>query len=226
MSDVSTVHAIRRYPVKAMGGEPLDSVWLDDRGLVGDRWYAVVDADGRLAAGKDSDRFRRRDTVFDYRARTADDGTVSVTDGSQTWTVGDPELDAQLSAVMDAAVSVRAEHDVPHQDRGQVSIIGTATLRWCAQRWGGAADARRLRTNLVIDTDEPFHEESWIGHTVPLGSAQLTVVQRNRRCRVIDVAQDGVRPEARWLRPATAERDMSLAVYATVTQPGLITVGH
>ncbi len=58
---------IRRYPVKSMGGESMRSVDLDTRGLVGDRWFSVVDADGKLASGKNSRRFRRYDAVFEYR---------------------------------------------------------------------------------------------------------------------------------------------------------------
>ena len=71
-----TVAAIRRYPVKSMGGESLDLVELDARGLVGDRRYAVVDGDGKLSSGKDSRRFRRRDEVFSYAAGTSADGWV------------------------------------------------------------------------------------------------------------------------------------------------------
>ena len=55
------VVALRRYPVKAMGGESLGLAQVDERGLVGDRWFAVVDADGRFATGKSSRRFRRHD---------------------------------------------------------------------------------------------------------------------------------------------------------------------
>ena len=43
------VVALRRYPVKSMGGEPLHVAELDRRGLVGDRGYAVVaHPDGRV----------------------------------------------------------------------------------------------------------------------------------------------------------------------------------
>ena len=73
-----TVAAIRRYPVKSMGGESLEHVELDARGLVGDRRYAVVDGDGKLSSGKDSRRFRRRDQVFSYAAGTSPDGRVEV----------------------------------------------------------------------------------------------------------------------------------------------------
>ena len=71
------VTALRRYPVKAMGGESLPRATLDARGLTGDRWYAVVDGDGRFATAKDSRRFRRRDEVFAYAATTGADGTVA-----------------------------------------------------------------------------------------------------------------------------------------------------
>ena len=74
MAQVPAVHEIRRYPVKSMAGESLDEVDLEPRGVVGDRWYAVVDGDGKLASGKHSHRFRRRDAVFDFAARTTSDG--------------------------------------------------------------------------------------------------------------------------------------------------------
>jgi uncharacterized protein YcbX len=57
---VAVLREIRRYPVKAMGGESLDSVQVEARGVLGDRRYAVVDGDGKLASGKHSRRFRRR----------------------------------------------------------------------------------------------------------------------------------------------------------------------
>src|SRR3954470_1555874 len=41
----ATVAAIYRYPVKAMGGEPLDEAELGWFGLPGDRRYAFVQSD-------------------------------------------------------------------------------------------------------------------------------------------------------------------------------------
>ena len=60
---------------------------------------------------------------------------------------------------MGAPVRITAEAGVPHQDLGSVSIVSTATLQWCADRWGGSPDPRRLRVNIVVDSDEPFVEE-------------------------------------------------------------------
>ena len=70
----ATLQEIRRYPVKAMGGESLPWAVVEARGLVGDRAYAVVDADGKLATGKHSRRFRRRDEVFEFASRTTPEG--------------------------------------------------------------------------------------------------------------------------------------------------------
>lgn len=218
--------SLRRYPIKSMGGEPLTSVDLDRRGLIGDRWFAVVDEDGRLASGKTTRRFRRRDRVFDYAASTSPAGEVVVSgpDGV-SWPVGDPALDAELTRATGDVVAVRPESGVPHQDGGSVSLVGTATLEWCAAHLGVDADPRRLRVNVVLSTEVPFVEESWVGSPITLGGCVLRVVAPVPRCRTIDLAQDGVAGTTRWLGPLGARRDALAAVYADVVTPGQIAVG-
>ena len=219
------VVALRRYPVKSMAGEALRIVRVDARGFEGDRCFAVEDQDGRFASGKSTRRFRRRDRVFDYSARTARGGQVVVSDGRSQWTVGAAGLDEHLSAVMGTAVRVTAEGHVPHQDMGAVSLVSTATLRWCGEQWGVNADPRRLRVNIVFQSDDPFVEETWIGGLINVGSTQLYIADRVPRCRMIDIAQDGVVPNGKWLGRLAAERNLHLAVYADVTAPGEIAVG-
>ena len=223
----STVTALRRYPVKAMGGEELSTVDLDARGIVGDRWFAVTDDDGRLASGKDTRRFRRRDAVFGYAARTVDDRVRvrAVEPGGPEWDIDDPALAAELSAATGVPVTVRPEGAVAHQDGAGLSLVGTATLRWCAERFDDVGDPRRLRANIVVSTDVPFVEESWVGQHVDVGSATIVVTERVVRCRTIDLAQDGVVPQGRWLAGLVAERDVRVAVYAEVMSPGRIRAG-
>ncbi len=215
---------LRRYPVKSMGGEALDHAKVDARGLAGDRWYAVEDADGHFASGKNTRRFRRRDAVFDYTART-NGATVLVSGLGHEWTAGDPDLDAELSTRMGLDVRVGAEREVPHQDAGAVSVIGTATLDWCAERWGLNADPRRLRPNIIVTTSVPFVEETWVGTQIGIDDVELRIVDRVPRCRMVDVPQDGASAEGRWLKMLSAERDMFLAVYADVARPGRISLG-
>lgn len=46
MSTVGTIESIWRYPVKSMGGEPLDRVFVAFAGLMGDRLYGIVKGGG------------------------------------------------------------------------------------------------------------------------------------------------------------------------------------
>jgi uncharacterized protein len=221
-----TVIALRRYPVKSMGGESLESVQIDARGLAGDRWYAVEDDDGRFASGKTTRRFRRRDRVFDFAAVTRPDGVV-VRSGEREWLVGDPDLDRHLSEVMGASVRVVPEgqaNTALHQDSGQVSVVGSASLQWCRDELGVDADPRRLRPNIVVETEEPFVEESWLGVPVRIGTSTIRVVERIERCRMVDLAQDGVASTSSLLR-SLARRDLCLGVYADVETPGVISAG-
>jgi uncharacterized protein len=217
---VPSLVEIRRYPVKAMGGESMTSVEIECRGLVGDRAYAVVDGDGKLASGKHSRRFRRRDQVFEFASRTTDDGVRVVGHGGE-WSAPSDELDRVLSTAMGDPVQVLPETTTPFFDAGHVSLVGTASLEWCRRRLGVDADRRRLRPNLVVETDEPFVEESW--SRVEIGGVALLVAERIERCRMIDIAQEGLPREGRWLKSLTDAREMCLGVYLDVDEPGTFT---
>ncbi|MGH3413738.1 MAG: MOSC domain-containing protein [Marmoricola sp.] len=217
------VRALRRYPVKAMGGEGLDSVTVDSRGLAGDRWFAVVDEDGRFAAGKDTDRFRRRDPVFGFAARTEGE-RVTVVRGSARWRAGDAALDDVLSEAMGTPVRVLPEGSAPHFDDAPVSLVGTASLEWCRAHLGADARQRRIRANLLVETDEPFVEETWLGSRITVGQLGFGVSKQITRCRVVDLAQDGVSTTTGLLK-ALAARDVKLGVYAVPQAAGSIAVG-
>jgi uncharacterized protein len=216
------IDEIRRYPVKAMGGESLTRVAVEPRGLVGDRSYAVVDAEGKLASGKHSQRFRRRDPVFEFSSRTTADGVVVSGRGGE-WPVPSAGLDDVLSDAMGDAVRVLPETITPYFDAGHVSLVGTASLDWCRRHLGVDADRRRIRPNLVVETDEAFVEETW--GLVALGEVRLRAVERIERCRMIDIAQEGLPRDGRWLKALTQAREMCLGVYLDVAAPGVVTVG-
>ncbi|WP_062382953.1 MOSC domain-containing protein [Demequina iriomotensis] len=218
--------SLHRYPVKALGGERLSAVEVDARGLAGDRALAVVDPDGLFAAGKRGSRWRPREAVLAFAARRVDDAVV-VTGGGGEWEAGSPGLDAELSRVAGAPLRVVAE--VPGErtffDAQPVSLVGTATLDWCRAELGADADPRRLRVNLVVETEEPFVEETWLGREVAVGGVRLRATKRNERCRVIDLPQNGVESATRWLKPLGERRDACAAIYLEVVGPGRIEVG-
>ena len=77
----------------------------------------------------------------------------------------------------------------------------------------------------VVATTEPFVEETWQGERIAVGGAELELVERVPRCRMIDVDQDGATADGRWLKRLAAERDMFLAMYASVVKPATIALG-
>lgn len=102
---IGTVASLHRYPVKSMQGETPDSVELTDDGVVGDRIWALRDAEtGKLVSAK---RPRLWRAMLDCRATTRDDGGVDVTtpDG-ETYGVTDPALRISLNALFGRDVGV------------------------------------------------------------------------------------------------------------------------
>src|SRR3954447_21687593 len=99
---IGRVAAIWRYPVKSMLGEQVDAAEVTGRGVLGDRAYALVDAEtGKVASAKDP---RRWPGLFAFRAAfTAplrDSGAlppalITLPDGT-TLTTDRPEIDARL----------------------------------------------------------------------------------------------------------------------------------
>src|SRR5881396_4396687 len=65
-----SVVALWRYPVKSMIGEELNAAQVTERGLDGDRAYALVDtSDGKAATAKNPRKWPR---LFDFRATFAE----------------------------------------------------------------------------------------------------------------------------------------------------------
>jgi MOSC N-terminal beta barrel domain len=58
MANVGTITAIWRYPVKSMTGEELDASAVTEQGVLGDRAYALIDAEtGKVASAKNPKRW-------------------------------------------------------------------------------------------------------------------------------------------------------------------------
>ena len=69
---VGSVVTLWRYPVKSMLGEELNASNVTERGLLGDRGYALVDgADGKIASAKNPRKWPR---MFEFRAALGADG--------------------------------------------------------------------------------------------------------------------------------------------------------
>ena len=109
---VGSVAALWRYPVKSMMGEELNSSAVTDRGLLGDRRFAVVDrATGKVGGAKNP---RKWGSFFDFRATycesprvgaTAPQVRITLPDGAEV-TTGQGDLEQVLSRVFGRAVAL------------------------------------------------------------------------------------------------------------------------
>jgi uncharacterized protein YcbX len=225
---VGSASQLWRYPVKSFRGELLRRMAVDGRGVVGDRAFAVRDRHGKLGSGKTTRRFRLLRDLFDYAAETDGEGVVARTPEDGAFRVGDPALDALLSARYGEPLAVLPEEEVPHFDAGPIHLLTTSSLAWVEREYGATgADARRYRPNIVLDTGtEPARvEEEWLGATLAVGTCTLRVSAKVERCVMPTFRQDELPRAPALLRFLVERNETNLGVYAEVVSPGVIRVG-
>ncbi|MEV0317265.1 MOSC domain-containing protein [Streptomyces sp. NPDC050658] len=212
------------FPVKSMLGEEHERLVVDGRGVAGDRLWALRYADGKLGSGKNHQRFRRTPGLLEHVAAYDGDVPVVTTPDGETLRPGDPRIAERFGD----GVELARESDAPHQDAGAVSLVGTASLQALGELLGDAdpVDVRRLRKNIVVETAEPWVEESWVGREISFGGElTLRVVKRIARCVMTTQAQRDLPADHRILKTLTAARGMCIGVYADVVTPGPLVLG-
>jgi uncharacterized protein YcbX len=106
-TDTGKVVSIWRYPVKSMLGEELNSSYVTERGLVGDRAYALIDEEtGKVASAKNP---RKWEKLFDFHCifvepPQAPDNIppirITLPDGTQIFSGQNEEIDHTLSKAL------------------------------------------------------------------------------------------------------------------------------
>ncbi|MGO8736134.1 MAG: MOSC domain-containing protein [Terriglobia bacterium] len=111
---VGSIVSLWRYPVKSMMGEEVNAAGVTERGLLGDRGYAIVDSsDGKIASAKNPRKWPR---LFDFRAALADAPKagvklppvrITLPDGA-TVNSNQPDLHQILSKALEREVALGA----------------------------------------------------------------------------------------------------------------------
>ena len=128
------VVSIWRYPVKSMLGEELNSSYVTERGLVGDRAYALIDEEtGKVASAKNA---RKWEKLFDFRSVFMDPPQVAeniphiritLPDGAQIFSSQDKDIDYTLSKALGRDVRLmKANLDKPSYEEYWPDIEGLA----------------------------------------------------------------------------------------------------
>lgn len=127
------VVSIWRYPLKSMMGEELNSSYVTERGLLGDRTYALIDQEtGKVASAKNP---RKWGTLFDFNATFIDPLKdvenippirITFPDGTQIFS-DQGDVDHTLSKVLGREVSLmKASLDKPSYEEYWPDIEGLA----------------------------------------------------------------------------------------------------
>ncbi len=118
-----SILSLWRYPVKSMQGEEINASLVTERGLFGDRAYALLDAeDGKTVTAKNPKKWP---AMFRFRAALAAPATdtpalppiyITTPEGNTLWS-GQPDVNRALSERLGRAVTLESKPpDKPHLD--------------------------------------------------------------------------------------------------------------
>ncbi len=236
------VRAAGFSPVKGTRHLGLDEVRLDELGPVGDRAWCLVDVAARrvlrtvqhpslmsVVARTAGDALEMTlptgESVVATPARTGEDVTCDYWGRSVTLSLTEGPHAELMSRHLGRDVRLAAA------PRGggvvfaaPLTIVGTASLR----ELGEDVDAARFRATLLVETDEPWVEDTWWGAEVRAGDARLRIGGPIPRCAVIDHRPDTGVKDSRLLKALVRQRPVNTAgepmfgVYAEVVRPGVV----
>ncbi len=196
---------IRIFPIKSLDPCEVDRVQVvEEGGLVGDREYALFDADGGLLNAKRLSR-----ALVSIRASYTGNGAhVELRSGAacETFCLAEDQrrIEAWFGKQLGRPVSLRRDSRRGFPDDEEASgptVISSASLN-SVSRWFGLDTEecrRRFRANLEIAGLDPFEEDTLFG---PRG--------RPRRFRIGDVELLGTNPCARCAVPSLDSHTGSL----------------
>jgi len=226
MTELATIRAIYRYPVKGLSaqGMPIAALAAGET-LAGDRRYAIENGPSgfdpaapaylpkqRFLMLMKNERLARLDTRFDDASRT-----LAIRENGQEAVHGDLDT-AQGRAAIEAFFAAFCSdelrgppkileargHSFSDVARKVVSIINLASVAKIAEFVGGGrgrgrpVDPLRFRGNLYVEGWPPFAELDLVGREIALGSARGRIVKRIVRCAATNV------------EPTTGIRDLDI----------------
>jgi uncharacterized protein len=248
------IRTIATTPVKGLGLNHPEQVHVTERGVVGDRRYALVDASGVLANGK------KFGTLMRVTASCADGPetlVLALPDGTRVGgevTLGEPidtvfygrtrpatrVLGAYSEALSDVAgealtlVRMPDGGGIDRVDVGAVSLLTTASLEALRRAVGAdePVDGSRFRMTFTIDGADEHEEDSWIGREVRIGEAVVEPVGHIGRCVVTtrnpasgESDLDTLKALARYRGQLETTERLAFGVHAKVLVPGRVAVG-
>jgi uncharacterized protein YcbX len=245
---VQSVARISVTPVRTFRlGHP-EEVELTERGVVENRRFLLVDADGK--------RLRSSLTVWPApvqaewdqvgeRLRVAVDGAVLEGPAAGTGDVFPVDYHGRaipvravegpwtevLSRLHGSPVRIARPDGPGEVQEAPVTLVSRASLERLGEVAGQPVDGRRFRMLFDLDGCTAHEEDAWSGRRVRVGDAVLLVGGPVERCAVTTRDPDTGASDLDTLRLITSYREprsgvtIPFGVYAAVEEPGRVGVG-
>ncbi|HEX6852230.1 MAG TPA: MOSC domain-containing protein [Candidatus Polarisedimenticolaceae bacterium] len=197
---IGEVEALFRYPVKSMGGEPLELADLGWHGLDGDRRLALRRLDDRsgfpwLTASKLPElaeeigpRHGSAVEMVHVNRGIFDEASVSLITSTTVGEVG----------------RLAAHHPDVRRFRPNILIASSRPV--------------------------PFEEDAWVGGVLAFGDAEdapaVYVTNRDERCAMVNFDPDSAHADPEVLKTIVRVRDNKAGVYGAVAGRGRLAVGQ
>lgn len=224
------VEALYRYPIKSTAGESVQVADFTSVGLKYDRHWAVYTADGGIASGKRTRRFRPVHGLMNWVSTIDDSEGVPTlqSPGGLQYRADDPAASEALSAAFGQKLTLRPQTTVQHHDESPLHLLTTSSLAALADVVGAPVDARRFRPNIVLRTrsSPTFIEDHLIGAVLVVGTGgRLTIGAAMPRCVMVDQGQAEVPAGAKALKSLGVHSRTLFGFQVGPTKVGTIRVG-
>jgi uncharacterized protein YcbX len=250
---IGVIGALWRYPVKSMRGESVTAAVVTERGLAGDRIWALreIDYGGVVSA-------RAWPAMLQMRAVWAGDPAVDsgacvrieLPDGASIH-AGDPAASRALSDFLHRDVRIERVRTEPitaaereailrgdamppvrdYFDEDVIHLIATGTLAHLRALSGSDSDfdPRRFRPNIVVNTGGDaagFVEDEWLDGVLEIGAtARIAGMRPALRCAITTHPQDELPHDPAILRTAWRFHQAYAGIFAAVGAEGTIQIG-
>jgi uncharacterized protein YcbX len=228
MPIVGVVRELRRYPVKSMAAESLQSSSVSWHGFAGDRRWAFV-RPGLERSGFPWLTIRENPDLWRHQPRFTNPADVE----SSTTIVRTPDgaelevTEPQLAQRLGEGVRVMKVYSGVF-DTFPLSLLTVQSVDGLSNLVGQTLAPLRFRPNFLIDASEaePFPEERWAGAVLRIGSLGCRLDRRDKRCMMVNIdPADPASTNPAVLRAIAKERDACFGMYGTTVEPGEVSVG-
>lgn len=220
---------LRRYPVKSMAAENLQSAEVSWHGVAGDRRWAFI-RPGVERSGFPWLTIREKPELWRYEPRFLDPNEVESSktmvrtpDGAE-FDVADPELASHLG---DGVRVIKQYSGV--FDTFPLSVLSVQSVEGLGALAGQSLTALRFRPNIVIDATADlgaFPEEDWRGSILRIGALRCRLDQKDPRCVMVNIdPSNPATSNSGVLRAIAKERGAHFGMYGTTVEPGTVSVG-